>query len=1091
MICARRAVSILAFFAVFAAILMTSAPRASAEPEAILSLDGCEANSFADDDLVFEDRIIGTSLGFTVNLGDGETDDDVTISENGAVSFRFGLTYDQIYGSLSELADGDNEVIAPLWADSDLTAGGSITYGQTMYQGRDAFCVNWTDVVPRIEKEIPPGFDPANPPTNTFQLLIIERSDRAAGDFDIMYNYADVEWDDSDEPCNFFFDEVGVQAVIAAEAPSAVNNDCCLDFEEVFCCPPEDIECCIEFDFEAPGCELIPQAAEAQPVFPDGIAGLAGYAFPTLTDPVVLALPGSGVVDGMVGPNGLAQKSTNSTVPGRHIFSIEAGTFPQGSLLSGVVTDSDTDALLEGARVTFCTTDNRCVGTVSGAGGIYEIPGVPDATDHTLWASGPSSGNYRSQTLDISVAGDTVVDVALVGPQPPVPGIGITPSRNGNTGTPSVYYGAPFEITAEGCANGTATYEISGRNVNPTLSGPMTYDTAAALYRATVPELRPSHGDADVTIEITCPDGADPELYAFPIYIDPAGQVFDDYSGELIEGATVTLYTAELEVGPYVMVEDGDTSIMDPAINDSNPTVTLADGRFRWDTTTGWYYVEAEKDGCEQVVAAEDGDPASRSRNVFVPPEVTDLELYLDCNNPPEVESGAEYVIEANTLGGWTGDLADFEPGVFDDDDNVVEVTSDGVLPLPVGSTVLTWTAIDDDGEVGEGTVTVAVVDVVAPVISADDVDVTVASAPVAVTFSPTATDAIDGDVAVTCDPASGSMFDAGATVVTCTATDASGNGAEATLTVDVTVDDTPPDCGGLIQEAETGDLSGTMGAAAGGNAVGAVGEPNNYTFDPANAAEYCVNIVDGGLYKISALVSALAVDADSFWVSIDDGEPALWHIENTVGFQSREVNAAGVPSAMPKLWDLAPGEHTVRFFVREGDTLLDAFELERVGNSPSGPPPECGGLAQEAEDGALAGSMVVASSDEASGGFYVVAPAGSGRFYTILPADDYVEFCFTVDAPGDYYLEAITRAPDFRRDSFFVQVGDQPESAFVWHVNKSGIFKTGTVNDESTPAANRPTTYSLEAGEHTVRFYQREEQTRLDRIELVAVQPG
>jgi endonuclease/exonuclease/phosphatase family metal-dependent hydrolase len=54
------------------------------------------------------------------------------------------------------------------------------------------------------------------------------------------------------------------------------------------------------------------------------------------------------------------------------------------------------------------------------------------------------------------------------------------------------------------------------------------------------------------------------------------------------------------------------------------------------------------------------------------------------------------------------------------------------------------------------------------------------------VTYAASATDDIDGSVAVTCAPASGSLFPYGATLVSCTAADAVGNLGSATFTVTV-----------------------------------------------------------------------------------------------------------------------------------------------------------------------------------------------------------------------------------------------------------------------------------------------------------------
>ena len=62
----------------------------------------------------------------------------------------------------------------------------------------------------------------------------------------------------------------------------------------------------------------------------------------------------------------------------------------------------------------------------------------------------------------------------------------------------------------------------------------------------------------------------------------------------------------------------------------------------------------------------------------------------------------------------------------------------------------------------------------------------------VATWADPTATDAVDGTVPVSCAPASGSTFPIGTTVVTCSATDAHGNTGQATFTVKVQDTTTP-----------------------------------------------------------------------------------------------------------------------------------------------------------------------------------------------------------------------------------------------------------------------------------------------------------
>jgi X-Pro dipeptidyl-peptidase len=88
----------------------------------------------------------------------------------------------------------------------------------------------------------------------------------------------------------------------------------------------------------------------------------------------------------------------------------------------------------------------------------------------------------------------------------------------------------------------------------------------------------------------------------------------------------------------------------------------------------------------------------------------------------------------------------------------------------------------------------------------------TTSAAGTPVGFAATATDALDGDVAVTCDPASGSAFPVGATTVHCSATDASGNTATGSFTVLVVdVARATGDVGGTVPAM----LSLTLGGAA------------------------------------------------------------------------------------------------------------------------------------------------------------------------------------------------------------------------------------------------------------------------------------
>jgi hypothetical protein len=106
---------------------------------------------------------------------------------------------------------------------------------------------------------------------------------------------------------------------------------------------------------------------------------------------------------------------------------------------------------------------------------------------------------------------------------------------------------------------------------------------------------------------------------------------------------------------------------------------------------------------------------------------------------------------------------------------------------FPLGTTIVTCTATDSFGS-SLASFPVVVTDTSGPVIT---VPADILTTNPVVTYSVTATDAIDGPVTVTCSPASGSTFPNGTTFVSCSATDDHANTSTATFRVSVNV--TPP----------------------------------------------------------------------------------------------------------------------------------------------------------------------------------------------------------------------------------------------------------------------------------------------------------
>jgi len=143
------------------------------------------------------------------------------------------------------------------------------------------------------------------------------------------------------------------------------------------------------------------------------------------------------------------------------------------------------------------------------------------------------------------------------------------------------------------------------------------------------------------------------------------------------------------------------------------------------------------------------------------------------------------------------------------------------------------------------------------------------------------------------------------------------------------------------------------------------------------------------------------------------------------------------------------------------------------------------GSLVREAEDGILSGRFEIGSDSAASGGQYVHVPGWSWRRST-PDEDQKVEFTFDVSATGYYRIKGWIYAPDGSRDSFFIKVNANPPAGYEWHVLRNTTYAQDYVRDG---VGGNPVEIWLEKeSTATVSVYQREAQTRLDKIELELV---
>ena len=164
---------------------------------------------------------------------------------------------------------------------------------------------------------------------------------------------------------------------------------------------------------------------------------------------------------------------------------------------------------------------------------------------------------------------------------------------------------------------------------------------------------------------------------------------------------------------------------------------------------------------------------------------------------PPALVLPAHLTAEAT---GADGASVDFTTSASDLVDGDVAATCDHVSgdTFAFGTTTVICSAVDKAGNPTSGSFDVTVRDTSAPTLSDMPADISVTTgnpAGAAVSYTlPTASDAGDPNPSVRCDPAPGSFFGAGATTVTCTATDAAGHTASATFAVTVNYLAPPPD---------------------------------------------------------------------------------------------------------------------------------------------------------------------------------------------------------------------------------------------------------------------------------------------------------
>ena len=505
---------------------------------------------------------------------------------------------------------------------------------------------------------------------------------------------------------------------------------------------------------------------------------------PTLADPGDFCL-NAGVQTGLGGGDALGQTVTNSGYVGPGVtddgnqttYSFDpaaAGvgihniTFVIFNECGGVPSNVITIEVFALPTVTFTAPADLCVnagvqlGLGGGlpTGGLYSGPGVTDDGNGTTYTFDPAAGGpgtYPIQYGFINANGciNTATDdlevfalptVTFTAPASPICPNTVLTGLSGGTPTGGVYFGSG--VTDDG--NGT-TY---------------TLDTAGLS------------GDITITYIFTDGNGCTNN-------VGDIVTVVDNIAPTITCVADGTRDTTLGVCGYLVIGTEFDATFTDNCTggsitNSINGTATIA-GEFLplGDTTVTWTATDGS------------GNPATCTTTITVedntPPQMTCAPAAIRSTDP----GLCEYTVQGTEFDASAGDPCGINPATFINDFTGTNTVGGAVLPQ--GTTIIEWTATDNNGNTSTCTTQVIVLDGEAPVITCP-ANVTVSNDPgqcdAVVTFAPTATDNCPG-VTTSSVPASGSVFPVGTTLVTVTATDASGN--TDVCTFNVTVNDTEP----------------------------------------------------------------------------------------------------------------------------------------------------------------------------------------------------------------------------------------------------------------------------------------------------------
>jgi hypothetical protein len=388
-------------------------------------------------------------MPFTVNFL-GNRYNQCFINNNGNITFGDNLSV----FTPEDLRTINAQILAAFWADVDTRAEGSgiVRYSKSndknepdfIYEyvdGHKAFGATYSDVG---------HFDLHSDKMNNFQIVIIEREDTGAENFDVEFNYNRIEWESGDVDGENGYGGLSARAGISGRGPKPANQKFAMEIE----------------GSGAPGAFL---------------------------DNIIPA-------DGPNSTSGLIYRTWNTNVPGRLRFE-----FRNGALYGAIRVNAGTDAVLPNASPVTIQLHGE-VALAGGAGYTVlwtQTAGIPaqiaNGSTLTPIVTLPGTGNYTfrlttsTQTVPRFSSYDEVVvtledDTLTANAGAPIQLPGDAPYTFALAGTTN--YTGSSELNVAWTQSAGEPAEISQTDIlNPevTLPGPGTYEFTLTATTATSP----------------------------------------------------------------------------------------------------------------------------------------------------------------------------------------------------------------------------------------------------------------------------------------------------------------------------------------------------------------------------------------------------------------------------------------------------------------------------------------------------------------------------------------------------------------------------------------------------------------------------